>query len=80
MGAAACLIARPQLWGLAVAGEAGVGHVLNLYRTEIDRVMGLCGAATIAGIGPDLILAPRAAGLDTRTGALPNSVPRGGRG
>jgi L-lactate dehydrogenase (cytochrome)/(S)-mandelate dehydrogenase len=80
MGAAACLIARPQLWGLAVAGEAGVGHVLNLYRTEIDRVMGLCGAATIARIGPDLILAPRAAGLDTRTGALPNSVPGGGRG
>jgi L-lactate dehydrogenase (FMN-dependent) and related alpha-hydroxy acid dehydrogenases len=24
LGAAACLIARPQLFGLAVAGEAGV--------------------------------------------------------
>lgn len=55
LGAAACLIARPQLWGLAVAGEAGVGHVLDLYRCEIDRVMGLCGATSIAGIGPDLL-------------------------
>jgi len=29
VGAAACLIGRPQLWGLAVAGEAGVAHVLT---------------------------------------------------
>jgi L-lactate dehydrogenase (cytochrome)/(S)-mandelate dehydrogenase len=55
LGAAACLIARPQLWGLAVAGEAGVGHVLDIFRREMDRVMGLCGIGTIAGITPDLI-------------------------
>lgn len=46
-GAACCLIGRPQLWGLAVGGEAGVRHVLNLYRNEIDRVMGLMGAQTL---------------------------------
>jgi L-lactate dehydrogenase (cytochrome)/(S)-mandelate dehydrogenase len=55
LGAAACLLGRPQLWGLAVAGEAGVAHVLDIYRREIDRVMGLCGAARIADIGPDLL-------------------------
>ena len=55
LGAAACLIGRPQLWGLAVAGEAGVAHVLDIYRREIDRVMGLCGISKIADIGPDLI-------------------------
>jgi len=44
LGATAVLIARPQLWGLAVAGEAGVAHVLGIYRAEIDRVMGLLGA------------------------------------
>jgi L-lactate dehydrogenase (cytochrome)/(S)-mandelate dehydrogenase len=55
MGAACCLIARPQLWGLAVAGQAGVAHVLDIYRTEIDRVMGLCGVDKIAAIGPDLL-------------------------
>jgi isopentenyl diphosphate isomerase/L-lactate dehydrogenase-like FMN-dependent dehydrogenase len=50
MGAKACLVGRPQLWGLAVAGEAGVAHMLDIYRREIDRVMGLCGAARIADI------------------------------
>ena len=40
LGANACLIGRPQLWGLAVAGEAGVAHVLEIYRREIDRAMG----------------------------------------
>ncbi len=58
LGATACLIARPQLWGLAVAGEAGVAHVLEIYRREIDRVMGLCGIKTIAEITPDLIFDP----------------------
>jgi L-lactate dehydrogenase (cytochrome)/(S)-mandelate dehydrogenase len=58
LGARACLIARPQLWGLAVAGEAGVAQVLEIFRREIDRVMGLCGVRNIAGIGPDLIFRP----------------------
>jgi L-lactate dehydrogenase (cytochrome)/(S)-mandelate dehydrogenase len=56
LGARACLIGRPQLWGLAVAGEAGVAHVLEIYRREIDRVMGLCGAATIADIDGSLVM------------------------
>jgi len=57
LGAAACLIGRPQLWGLAVAGEEGVAHVLDIYRRELDRVMGLCGVSRIADIGPDLLFA-----------------------
>ncbi|HWA48781.1 MAG TPA: alpha-hydroxy acid oxidase [Dongiaceae bacterium] len=56
MGAAACLVGRPQLWGLAIAGEAGVAHMLNIYRQEIDRVMGLCGVTNIAAINQDLLL------------------------
>ncbi len=58
LGAAACLIGRPQLWGLAVAGEAGVAHVLDIYRRELDRVMGLCGVPRLADIGPDLLFSP----------------------
>ena len=46
----ACLIGRPQLWGLAVAGEAGVPHVLDIYRREIDRVMALGGWDNLAAI------------------------------
>ncbi len=60
LGARACLIARPQLWGLAVAGEQGVARVLEIYRSEIDRVMGLSGLRRIADIGADLLRsAPR---------------------
>ena len=55
LGARACLIGRPALWGVAVAGEAGVAHVLDIYRREIDRAMGLLGAARLADLGPDLL-------------------------
>jgi len=55
LGAKACLIGRPQLWGLTVGGEAGVVHLLDIYRREIDRVMGLCGVSRIADIGADLL-------------------------
>lgn len=55
LGAAACLVGRPQLWGLAVAGEAGVAQMLAIYRQEIDRVMGLCGVTSIAAIDQGLL-------------------------
>ena len=59
LGASACLIARPQLWGLAVAGEAGVAHVLESLRREIDRVMGLMGTARVGDLGrEDLMRIP----------------------
>lgn len=65
MGATACLIARPHLWGLAVAGEAGIAHVLELYRREIDRVMALCGLSSLGEIDAGILLnapvAPRPA-------------------
>ena len=50
LGASACLIGRPHLWGLAVGGEAGVAAVLALYRRELDRVMALCGWDSLAAI------------------------------
>jgi L-lactate dehydrogenase (cytochrome)/(S)-mandelate dehydrogenase len=61
LGARAVLIARPQLWGLAVAGEAGVAHVLALYRSEIDRVMGLVGASSLDALRRLDLLVPHAA-------------------
>jgi L-lactate dehydrogenase (cytochrome)/(S)-mandelate dehydrogenase len=55
LGATACLVGRPQLWGLAVAGQEGVAHMLDIYRQEISRVMGLCGVTRIADIGKTLL-------------------------
>jgi L-lactate dehydrogenase (cytochrome)/(S)-mandelate dehydrogenase len=59
LGASAVLVGRPQLWGLAVAGEDGVARMLEIYRGELDRAMGLCGLSRVADID-GRILAPAA--------------------
>jgi isopentenyl diphosphate isomerase/L-lactate dehydrogenase-like FMN-dependent dehydrogenase len=43
LGARAVLIGRPQLWGVACAGEDGVFWALELFRREIDRALALGG-------------------------------------
>ena len=48
LGARACFIGRPYLYGLAVAGGEGVRHVLELLRAEIDSTMALLGVASVA--------------------------------
>lgn len=55
LGACAVQGGRPVLWGLAVDGEAGVRHVLELLRTEFDSAMALCGCRNVAEITRDLI-------------------------
>ncbi len=55
LGATACLVGRPQLWGVSVAGQAGVERMLDIYYREIDMAMGLCGASNISEISQDLI-------------------------
>ena len=55
LGAQAVLIGRPVLWGLALDGEAGARHVLNLLRAEFSLAMALCGCKTIAEIDRNLI-------------------------
>lgn len=53
LGANAVLIGRPQVFGLACAGAAGVAHVLRLLRDELEACMTLCGCATVADITPE---------------------------
>jgi 4-hydroxymandelate oxidase len=55
IGAKAVAVGRPILWGLAVNGEQGVTHVLDILRSELDLAMGLCGCASIGEISKDLI-------------------------
>jgi L-lactate dehydrogenase (cytochrome) len=56
LGADACSIGRPYLYGLAAAGQSGVSRVLALLRAEIERSMALLGCATIADVGSNCIL------------------------
>lgn len=50
LGAQAVLIGRPYIYALAVAGAAGVAHVLHLLRTELEVAMALAGCATLADV------------------------------
>ncbi len=59
LGARAVLVGRPVLWGLAVGGEAGVRHVLDLLRAELDIAMAIAGCPTVADITPDLVARAR---------------------
>jgi lactate 2-monooxygenase len=55
LGAAAVMIGRPYAFGLAVAGEAGVRHVIRNLQADTDLSMGLCGLRSVAEIGPSLL-------------------------
>jgi isopentenyl diphosphate isomerase/L-lactate dehydrogenase-like FMN-dependent dehydrogenase len=55
LGARACLIGRPYLFGLAVGGQAGVSRVLEILRAEIEQTMALAGCVTVADIDSSLV-------------------------
>ncbi len=59
LGANACMAGRAYLYGLAVAGERGVAHVLEMWRRDIARTLALCGVTSIAELTPDVIARSR---------------------
>lgn len=48
LGASAVCVGRPYVYGLAIAGEAGVREVLENILAELDLTLGLIGCRTIA--------------------------------
>ena len=50
LGARAVLIGRPAVWGLAVGGEQGVRHVLELLRDEVTLALQLLGCTSVAAV------------------------------
>ena len=56
LGAKAVLLGRPVLWGLAVGGEAGVQHAIELLRDELDLAIALSGCAKLKDIDPTLVV------------------------
>ena len=55
LGASAVLIGRSYVYGLAVAGEAGVKEVLDNLRAELDLTMALAGCGSLAEVGPETL-------------------------
>jgi L-lactate dehydrogenase (cytochrome) len=47
LGAKACMIGRPFLYGLAAGGRAGVDRALEIFRNEIDVNLALLGRAGV---------------------------------
>jgi 4-hydroxymandelate oxidase len=56
LGARAVAIGRPVLWGLAVAGEAGVRRVLELLRVELTNALTLLGVGAPAELTRDQVV------------------------
>ena len=59
LGADACLLGRPHLYGLALAGASGVTEVIENVLAELDLTMALVGTATTADITRDLLVEAR---------------------
>jgi len=55
LGANAVCIGRPYVWGLGSFGQAGVERVLEILRTEFERVMKECGVTSVAQINGSYI-------------------------
>ena len=58
LGAKAVLIGRPQAWGLAAGGEAGVKRVLDILRDELTNAMTASGCAAVDDVSSSLLRLP----------------------
>ena len=55
LGADAVLLGRPYIWGLALAGTAGVREVIQRLLADVDLSMALAGQSRFATIERDLL-------------------------
>ncbi len=56
LGANGVLIGRPWVYALAARGQVGVGHVLELFETEMRLAMALSGVTRVSAVSRDLIV------------------------
>jgi isopentenyl diphosphate isomerase/L-lactate dehydrogenase-like FMN-dependent dehydrogenase len=57
LGADAVTLGRPYIYGLALAGAAGVRDVVSNVIAELDLTLGLSGVASVGELTPDLLRA-----------------------
>lgn len=61
LGARACLVGRPWVYGLAAGGTAGVLRLLEILRDEIDRTLALIGRPGVSTLDRSAVCPPSAA-------------------
>ena len=69
LGAKFVFVGRPTLYGAAAGGTAGATKALDIFRREIDLVMGQIGVPTLDRLGPDFLMWER--DLDQRLNRRP---------
>ena len=55
LGAQAVLTGRATLFGVMAGGEPGARRALEILSSELERSMRLCGARSVAELGPELV-------------------------
>jgi lactate 2-monooxygenase len=55
LGASAVLIGRPYVYGLAIAGSAGVREVIENYVADFELTMGLAGCRAVSDISREAL-------------------------
>jgi L-lactate dehydrogenase (cytochrome) len=59
LGAKMVFVGRATLYGAAAAGEAGALRALEIFRSEIDRVMALLGVRNVDELSREHLVMPR---------------------
>ena len=55
LGASSVLLGRAPLYGVSAYGRSGASRALEIFTTEIDRVLGLLGCRSLDDLGPDCL-------------------------
>lgn len=58
LGARACMVGRPYLYGLAVGHRSGVDQAIRILTGELRRVMALIGCTRVADLGRACVWPP----------------------
>lgn len=59
LGAKAVLVGRHAVWGLAIGGQAGVAHLLEILRTDMVRTMRLMGCRSVSELDESWVVRAR---------------------
>jgi 4-hydroxymandelate oxidase len=76
LGAKAVLVGRPAMWGLAVAGEAGVRSVLEILGQEVELTLAKCGVSEVERVPPDVVVRTPILPADPHQSEEPGERPR----
>jgi (S)-mandelate dehydrogenase len=57
LGAQAVMLGRPMLYGLIAGGQPGVERALEIFTSEIERVLGQLGCNSVAELAPRFVRA-----------------------